>query len=87
MIGFHFPVVDVQLFNPGHAGVFPTNGHFPKIPFVKHAFKTSFGHGSHYVESKPGLTEKSIAVIVEPPTQPFLLEPSALHSTKVTGEN
>ena len=81
------PVGDVQVFNPGQTGVYLANMHFDFIPFVKHAFKTSPLHGSHDVESKPGLTENVIASFGSPPLQSSLLEPFAIHSVKVIGEN
>ena len=77
----------MQEVNPGQTGVYPANVHGVETPPVKHADKTSAGHGSHEVESNPGLTENAIALFLSPPLQPSLLEPFTLHSVKVTGEN
>jgi len=37
----------VQEFNPGQTGVAPAIVHADETPPVKHADKTSAGHGSH----------------------------------------
>ena len=78
----------MQKSNPGHLGVSPYNLHFPYSPsLLKHAYKTSPGHGSHLFLTNPGLTENAIASFGSPPSQPSLFPPLLVHSVKVIGEN